>query len=309
MASKNVIAREVEKYLRNKEAPDDVLQGSKKMIEKMMSHECFNNPNHEWSLDDFDVGQKLGRGRFGRVYLAKEKKTDLIVAIKTIQKKEIYEAGVERQVTREIEIQSRLNHPNIVNFLTWFFDDHRIYLVVEYCFHGELYGHLRNSPHGRFDEHLSAKYTYQVADALEYCHSKNIIHRDIKPENLLLSYDKQVKIADFGWSVHAPSSKRKTMCGTLDYLPPEMLKQEIYDDTVDNWCLGILCYEFLVGNPPFENKDSKEYRMKIKHLNVVYPSHMSAGAIDLISNLVVLDSAKRMSLKKVMVHDWIVNNK
>lgn len=84
----------------------------------------------------------------------------------------------------------------------------------------------------------AAKYTYQVADALQYCHQKKVIHRDIKPENLLLADNGDVKLADFGWSVHAPSFRRKTMCGTLDYLPPEMVRGHEYDQCVDQWCLG-----------------------------------------------------------------------
>lgn len=85
----------------------------------------------------------------------------------------------------------------------------------------------------------AAKYVYQVADALHYCHQHAVIHRDIKPENLLLTVNDDVKLADFGWSVHAPSLKRKTMCGTLDYLPPEMVQRKVYNQHVDNWCLGI----------------------------------------------------------------------
>ena len=87
-------------------------------------------------------------------------------------------------------------------------------------------------------------------------HSKNIIHRDIKPENLL-NQDGHIKLADFGWSVHTPSDRRKTICGTLDYLPPEMVndsQRQNYDSTVDIWGLGILSYEFVVGRPPFESE-------------------------------------------------------
>lgn len=83
-----------------------------------------------------------------------------------------------------------------------------------------------------------AKYVYQVANALNYCHEHNVIHRDIKPENLLLTITGDIKLADFGWSVHAPSSMRKTLCGTLDYLAPEMVENQPYRKMVDNWCLG-----------------------------------------------------------------------
>lgn len=125
-----------------------------------------------------------------------------------------------------------------MQLLCWFHDTYRIYLVLEFAGEGELYKHLKNAPNGRFDEPTSAKYIYQVADAVEYCHQNNVIHRDIKPENLLLTITKDVKLADFGWSVHTLSLRRRTMCGTLDYLPPEMIDGQTYKQYVDYWCIG-----------------------------------------------------------------------
>jgi hypothetical protein len=104
------------------------------------------------------------------------------------------------------------------------------------------------------------QYISSIAEALDYCHRKHVIHRDIKPENLLLGYKGDVKISDFGWSVHAPSSRRTTLCGTLDYLPPEMIENKDHDHTVDIWSLGVLTYEFLCGHPPFEAEGHSEVR-------------------------------------------------
>nr|CAD7604412.1 unnamed protein product [Timema genevievae] len=109
------------------------------------------------------------------------------------------------------------------------------------------------------------------------------MHRDIKPENLLLDVFGNIKLADFGWSVHTPSDKRKTMCGTLDYLPPEMIEGRQYNNYVDIWCLGVLCYEFLVGKPPFESADTNTTYTRIKTVDVHYPSCVPSGAKDLIS--------------------------
>lgn len=92
-----------------------------------------------------------------------------------------------------------------------------------------------------------------MTDALIYLHSKHVIHRDIKPENLLIGVNGELKIGDFGWSVHAPGNRRSTLCGTLDYLPPEMIESKEHTDKVDLWALGVLTYEFLVGSPPFED--------------------------------------------------------
>jgi aurora kinase B len=178
---------------------------------------------------------------------------------------------------------------------------------LELASEGELYRHLKNSPYGRFDEHKSAKYTYQVADALEYCHQNDVIHRDLKPENILLTADDNIKLADFGWSAHTMSNLRKTMCGTLDYLPPEMIEGKTYNSTVDQWCLGVLCYEFLCGSPPFESEDTSKTYERIRRIDVRYPKHVSQGAKDLISKLLKQDG-QRTSLKAVMRHEWIQTN-
>lgn len=153
------------------------------------------------------MGAPLGRGKFGRVYVAREKKTHFLVAMKVLFKSEIRKGRVERQILREIEIQSRLKHPHILRLYTWFHDEKRIYLALEMCVLGELYKHLKNAPNGRFDEPRAAKYTCQVADALNYCHLNKVIHRDLKPENILLTSEDNVKLADFGWSAHTQSNK------------------------------------------------------------------------------------------------------
>lgn len=97
-----------------------------------------------------------------------------------------------------------------------------------------------------------------MADALGYLHAKHVMHRDIKPENILIGINGELKIGDFGWSVHAPSNRRNTLCGTLDYLPPEMVENREHTDKVDLWALGVLTYEFLVGAPPFEDLSGHE---------------------------------------------------
>ncbi|XP_040164422.1 aurora kinase B [Anopheles arabiensis] len=275
---------------------------------KMMQHPAYENP-YEWSTDDFEVGRALGRGKFGRVYLARERETGFMVAMKVMFKSQLTKWHVEKQLLREIEIQSRLKHPHILRLYTWFHDDRRIYLALELAAQGELYKHLKAAPKGRFDERRSARYISQVADALNYCHANNVIHRDLKPENILLTDEDNIKLADFGWSAHTNSNKRKTMCGTLDYLPPEMVDGKMYDDSVDQWCLGILCYEFLVGNPPFESQTTQTTYDKIRRLDIVYPRHMTAGAINLISKLLRIPSSSRITLRDVMNHPWVVQMK
>lgn len=260
----------------------------------------------QWRLSDFDIGRPLGRGKFGNVYLAREKKSGYIVALKVLFKNQLQQSNVEHQLRREIEIQSHLRHPNILRLYGYFYDESRVYLILEYAAKGELYKELQRC--GRFDEKRTATYIASLARALLYCHSKHVIHRDIKPENLLVGLQGELKIADFGWSVHAPNSRRKTLCGTLDYLPPEMVEGSSHDECVDVWSLGVLCYEFLYGEPPFEAAGHSETYKRILRVDLKFPPSpaVSSDAQDLIRALLVKNPAERLPLSKVIEHPWIL---
>lgn len=161
-------------------------------------------------------------------------------------------------------------------------------------------------PNKRFSEERAANYIAQIADALKYCHMRKVIHRDIKPENLLIGAKGEIKIADFGWSVHAPSSRRTTLCGTLDYLSPEMVQGKTHSEKVDLWSLGVLCYEFLVGRPPFEAGTYDETYRKISKAMFMIPQYVSDEATDLIQKLLVVEPDDRLELDGVLKHEWIV---
>ncbi|NWX20216.1 AURKA kinase, partial [Aegotheles bennettii] len=260
----------------------------------------------QWCLDDFEVGRPLGKGKFGNVYLAREKQSRFILALKVLFKTQLEEACVEHQLRREVEIQSHLRHPNILRLYGYFHDVTRVYLILEYAPRGEVYKELQKLT--KFDEQRTATYITELADALSYCHSKSVIHRDIKPENLLLGSNGELKIADFGWSVHAPSSRRTTLCGTLDYLPPEMIEGKTHDEKVDIWSLGVLCYEFLVGKPPFEAETHLETYKAISRVQFKFPPFVTEGARDLISKLLKHNPFHRLPLKDVLLHPWITAN-
>ncbi|WVQ65647.1 uncharacterized protein L199_003825 [Kwoniella botswanensis] len=258
------------------------------------------------SLPQFQIGRPLGKGKFGRVYLARTKAPPhFIVALKCLHKSEIVQGKVEKQVRREIEIQQNLRHPNILRLYGYFHDSKRIFLVLEFAMKGELYKQL--SKYGRFDEKKSSRYIAQMADALSYLHKKHVMHRDIKPENLLIGLKGELKIADFGWSVHAPSNRRNTLCGTLDYLPPEMIEGKEHTAQVDLWALGVLCYEFLVGSPPFEDHAGHQatYR-RIRNIDLHIPDSVSPEAADLITRLLRYNPEDRLPLSEVLVHPWIL---
>ncbi|RWR80704.1 serine/threonine-protein kinase Aurora-3-like protein [Cinnamomum micranthum f. kanehirae] len=260
-----------------------------------------------WTLQDFEIGKPLGRGKFGKVYLAREKQSKYIIALKVIFKQQLEKYRLHHQLQREIQIQSSLTHPNVLRLFGWFHDEQRIFLMLEYAARGELFKELRKLR--CFSEKRAATYIASLAKALAYCHERHVIHRDIKPENLLLDLQGRLKIADFGWSVQS-TAKRKTMCGTLDYLAPEMVESKAHDSTVDNWTLGILCYEFLYGFPPFEAETQEDTFRRIVKIDLSFPSTppVSAEAKDLINRLLVKNSAKRLSLEKILEHPWIVKN-
>jgi len=264
------------------------------------------NTSQAKGLGDFEIGRALGKGKFGNVYLAREKQSKYIVALKVLSKKQLIRHNVQHQLRREIEIQSHLHHRNILQLFGYFYDETRVYLILEYAPRGELYKKLRDCQ--RFDEKTSASYIRQIIDALEVCHSRDVIHRDIKPENILIGFNGELKIADFGWSVHAPSSRRTTMCGTLDYLPPEMVRGKIYDKNVDLWCLGVLTYEFLVGVPPFEMESLEETYARILRVQYTTPDHMSELAKAFIARLLQKNPEDRMPLIEAKQHEWIVSN-
>ncbi|RJE21140.1 serine threonine-protein kinase [Aspergillus sclerotialis] len=260
-------------------------------------------------LGMFEIGKPLGKGKFGRVYLAKERSSGFVCALKVLHKSELQQGGVQKQVRREIEIQSNLRHPNVLRLYGHFHDSKRIFLILEFAGRGELYKHLRKEH--RFPEWKAAQYIAQMAAALKYLHKKHVMHRDIKPENILVGIHGEIKISDFGWSVHAPNSRRQTMCGTLDYLPPEMLKSgsqdNYYSEKVDLWSLGVLTYEFLVGEAPFEDTPIMTQR-RITKADMTVPSFVSPEARDLIKRLLVLDPEKRIPLDEIPRHPWIVKH-
>uniref|UniRef100_A0A8C6VJ86 non-specific serine/threonine protein kinase n=1 Tax=Naja naja TaxID=35670 RepID=A0A8C6VJ86_NAJNA len=250
-----------------------------------------------WFLEDFEIGRPLGKGKFGNVYLAREKRSKFILALKVLFKAQLEKAGVEHQLRREVEIQSHLRHPNILRLYGYFHDATRVYLILEHAPRGEVYKELQKLT--KFDEQRTATYVTELADALLYCHSKRVIHRDIKPENLLLGSNGELKIADFGWSVHEVNNMWH-----LDYLPPEMIEGRTHDETVDLWSLGVLCYEFLVGKPPFEAETYQDTYRAISRVEYRFPPFVTEGARDLISKLLKHDPKQRLLLEHVLKHPW-----
>lgn len=260
----------------------------------------------KFKKSDFEFGPKIGKGKYGDVFLAREHKTNWIVALKVLDKMMIRQMRAQRQVVREIKYHSFLKHENVIKLYGVFHDDDKIYMILEYAADGEVYKELKNSPGKKFTEEKAAKYIKQVLDAIMYIHSHDIIHRDLKPENLLNSYG-TLKLADFGWSVYAPESKnrRNTFCGTLDYMPPEMVQCEKYDYHSDNWSIGIMAFEFLTGSVPFGQRTEAETLDCIVKSELVIPDYVSDEAKSFIDGLLNPEPKKRMELTEAIEHPWI----
>lgn len=257
-----------------------------------------------WTLNDFNLSQSLGKGKFGSVYLAQEKKSQYLVALKMLRKSQLEQDQVVHQLQREVEIQAHLKHMNILRLYGYFYDSKRVYLILEYAANGEVYKRLQQEKH--FSIEQTKKWIRQVALALKYCHDRHVIHRDIKPENLLLDENDNIKLADFGWSVHAPTTRRNTLCGTLDYLAPELVKGEEHDRSVDCWCLGILTYEFLIGQPPFMAKEVKKTYKRITSVDFPeWPSHIDNLTKDFICRLLTQHSENRMTIEETLAHPFL----
>ncbi|OQS04741.1 kinase [Thraustotheca clavata] len=263
-----------------------------------------------WTIQDFDFGRELGRGRFGVVFLAREKSSRKILAIKVLAKEQLHIGGVIQQLKREVEIHSRIRHPHILPLYATFQDESKVYLVLKYAPNGDLFTRLKHAQCGRLDERTAARVMIQLINAIQTCHQHNVVHRDIKPENILLGNDDEVLLADFGWSAAnvTAANRRETLCGTLDYLSPEMLDGQKYDASVDIWAIGVLMFELLVGKPAFESNDQSQTSELILNARYRIPLFVSQSAKDLIRRFLKREPSQRITLAEALEHPWIVRN-
>ena len=263
-------------------------------------------PRLKWRLEDFEILHDLGGGQYGMVQLASVKGCNYVVALKRLNIEAMANFNTAVQLRREVEIAFHTRHKHVLRTYSYFYDAENVWLILEACANGMLFSKLRRV--GKFAPKLAARYVAQLAEALLYLHQHHILHRDIKPENILLDHNNDIKLADFGWSVHDPKSRRKTTCGTPEYFPPEVIHHVPYDSTADLWCLGIFCYEMLVGATPFVDKDPKQIYQKIVKGSFELPECVPPDARDLIEALLVQNSTSRLSLRKVLQHPFLLQN-
>ncbi|CEO94837.1 unnamed protein product (mitochondrion) [Plasmodiophora brassicae] len=254
------------------------------------------------SLSTFTIGATLGTGTFGRVRLAtiaidgKPK----YMALKMLKKTEIIRLKQVEHIKDEKRILSAICHPFIVNFFGSFQDEKRLYMIMEYVIGGELFSQLRRAR--RFTNDASRFYAVEIVLALEFCHERNIVYRDLKPENILIDKEGHVKITDFGFAKFV-EDRTWTLCGTPEYLAPEIIQSKGHGKAVDWWALGVLIFEMCAGYPPFYDENPFGIYQKILDGTIDFPKHFDPNAKDLVRRLLTADRTKRYGCLKNGVDD------
>lgn len=255
------------------------------------------------SIHEFDVGVTLGTGSFGRVRFATHRRNRKHYAVKVLKKSEIIRFQQLEHLKSETSILQLLSqdpHPFMVNLATTFQDDRYLYMVLEYVNGGEFFTYLRNV--GQFECDAAQFYAAHVVLMFESLHSRDIIYRDLKPENLLLDRDGYLKVTDFGFAKRV-KFKTYTLCGTPEYIAPEVLLNKGHGKGVDWWTLGILIYEMLAGEPPFVDEDPMCIYQQVLSSKVCFPRGFDKSAKSLVKKLLISDLTKRYGCLKAGVHD------
>mmetsp|Transcript_29052 Transcript_29052/g.92734 ORF Transcript_29052/g.92734 Transcript_29052/m.92734 type:complete len:323 (-) Transcript_29052:48-1016(-) len=259
------------------------------------------------SLKNFEIMRTVGTGTFGTVKIVKNINDGKFFALKTLKKNEVIRLKQINHIMQEKQMLMEVDHPFIVHLYATLVDDKQLHMLMEYVAGGEIFTQLRKVE--RFNTETARFYTASIVLALGYLHSKDIVYRDLKPENLLIDRKGYIKITDFGFAKRV-SGQTWTLCGTPEYLAPEIVQTKGHGKGVDWWALGILIFEMLAGYPPFY--DEQPFGIYNKILvgidSVEFPQHFDSAARDLIRKLLHPSLDKRLGVKggfeEVMRHRW-----
>eukprot|EP00929_Paragymnodinium_shiwhaense_P080304 TRINITY_DN4186_c0_g1_i1.p1 TRINITY_DN4186_c0_g1~~TRINITY_DN4186_c0_g1_i1.p1 ORF type:complete len:359 (+),score=91.33 TRINITY_DN4186_c0_g1_i1:82-1158(+) len=245
-------------------------------------------------LDDFQLMKVIGKGSYGKVMLVQHSKSNRVFAMKMLRKDNVVKRNQVEHTKAERNVLETAKHPYIVDLIYAFQTPKKLYFVLEFCAGGELFFHLSRA--GRFSEGRTRFYSSEILLALSYLHSLNIIYRDLKPENVLLDSDGHAKLTDFGLSKEGiqDNFSAKSMCGTPEYLAPEILDKRGHGKAVDWYSLGALVYEMLTGLPPYYTRDREKLFERIRRGDLAYPSYISPVAKSLLQSLLEGDPSKRL---------------
>lgn len=245
----------------------------------------------KYSLTDFQILRTLGTGSFGRVHLVRSVHNGRYYAIKVMKKEKVVKMKQVEHTNDERRMLKLVHHPFITRMWGTFQDARNLFMVMDFIEGGELFSLLRKSH--RFPHPVAKFYAAEMILAIEYLHSQGIIYRDLKPENILLDRSGHTKLTDFGFAKQV-STVTWTLCGTPDYIAPEIITSKPYNKSVDWWSLGVLLYEMVAGFTPFYDTTPMKTYEKILKGVIHYPSYMHPDLVDLLSKLMTHDLTRRL---------------
>eukprot|EP00357_Protocruzia_adherens_P017024 CAMPEP_0114975628 /NCGR_PEP_ID=MMETSP0216-20121206/2213_1 /TAXON_ID=223996 /ORGANISM="Protocruzia adherens, Strain Boccale" /LENGTH=695 /DNA_ID=CAMNT_0002336447 /DNA_START=23 /DNA_END=2110 /DNA_ORIENTATION=+ len=262
------------------------------------------DPQFGNSLADYEVLTPLGRGAHSYVYEVRCRRTDRKFGLKVIDKQKLKQQKLTRRLIDEIEIHSELKHGSVVELYHFFEDTESVYMLLDLCKGGELYTYIKQK--GKLDEEETREFMMQLILGLKYLHAKGILHRDLKLGNLLLTEDYNLKICDFGLAVKLLSfdEERETLCGTPNYISPEVVRRDPYGLSSDLWSFGCILYACLIGSPPFESPSVQNTLMKVKKGEFNLPDDLSDASKDLINRLILTDPSQRITIDEILEHEF-----
>ncbi|XP_023174688.1 cAMP-dependent protein kinase catalytic subunit 2 [Drosophila hydei] len=267
-----------------------------------------NTPSPSCGLDNFIIRATLGAGSFGKVQLVKERDGDNYYASKQLSKDQIVKTKQIAHVMSEKKVLNSMCFPFTVNLISSYKDNDSLYLILPLIMGGELFTYHRKVR--KFSEKQARFYAAQVFLALEYLHFCSLLYRDLKPENIMLDKNGYLKVTDFGFAKKV-ETRTMTLCGTPEYLPPEIIQSKPYGTSVDWWAFGVLIYEFVAGQSPFavHSRDVMVMYNKICEADYKMPSSFSAPLRNLVDHLLQVDLSKRFGNliggnKDIKNHEW-----
>jgi len=256
-------------------------------------------------LSCFDVLKVIGRGTFGKVILVRNKYDQSLLAIKCIKKHQIIKNKNIENIKNEKRILEKIEHPFIISLRYTFQNKEKIFMAFDYYNGGELFFHLQKQR--RFSENLARFYAAEIYIALRYLHKQKYVYRDLKPENIILDKTGHIKLIDFGLAKEdiSPSNLTNTICGTNEYIPPEVICGKKYGFNFDWWGFGNILYEMLYGFPAFNDQSKTNLFRKIVYSEPSYKGvNISIDALDLLKSLLKKDPKERIKPEDIPNHPW-----